>query len=61
MRTPGWAVRIAQSHSKDAKVVMGRTPSGNWLVQAVLIKRARGKSKRDARRLAKRIVRDIES
>lgn len=59
IRTPGWAARVAQTESKGAKVRTGRTSAGNWLVQSVLIRRARGKSKRDARRLARRIQRKI--
>lgn len=60
IRTPAWAARVADSISKRAKVRMGRTSAGNWFVQSVLIEQSGGKSKRDARRLARRIVKEIE-
>jgi len=60
MRTPHWAMNISQSVSQGSEVVMGLTPAGNWLVQTVLIKKVAG-DKRYARRVAKKIVRKIES
>lgn len=62
IRTPDWAANIASSISKDAEVRMGKTKQGgNWLVQTVLIKRAPGKTYNDARRLARRIQKKVDS
>lgn len=61
VRTPGWAARVAQSVSSGAKVRMGRTSAGNWLVQSVLIKTGHGKTHADAKRLARQIRDEIES
>jgi hypothetical protein len=60
VRTPGWAARVAQSVSDGAKVRMGRTPAGNWLVQSVLIKKT-VPSALYAMNKARRIVREVES
>lgn len=61
IRTPAWARRVSGDISKNSQVKMGRSKdSGRWFVQAVLIERTRGKSEADARRLARRIVAEIE-
>lgn len=60
VRTPGWAARVAQSVSSGAKVRMGRTSAGTWLVQSVLIRRGNGKTVNDAKRLAAEIRRKID-
>jgi len=61
IRTPDWAANVAGDISKGAEVRMGRTKQGgNWLVQSVLIKRASGKTYNDARRLGRRIQKEID-
>lgn len=60
IRTPGWAAKVAHSVSRNAKVRMGKTPAGNWLVQSVLIRRGHGKTKNDAMSLASRIMDKVE-
>lgn len=60
IRTPEWADKVSDSVSKGSEVRMGRTPAGNWLVEAVLIKQEYHGGW-DARRLAKNIVKEIES
>lgn len=59
-RTPQWAYKVANSVSRDAKVRMGQTPAGTWLIAAILIKRGYGKNKNDAMRLAGKIRQKIE-
>lgn len=59
VRIPDWAANIANSISKGAQVKMGETEAGNWLIQSVVV-RKKYHRKRDARRLAKKIVKKIE-
>lgn len=60
IRTPDWAARVARSESKGAEVRMGRTDAANWFVQSVLVKTGAGKTHADARRLARRIQKEID-
>lgn len=60
IRTPGWASRVSRSVSKGSKVRMGRTDAGNWFVQGILIRPGHGKTKVDAKRLAKRAREKID-
>lgn len=57
-KTPAYARRIAQTVSKGSRVVTCRNQYG-WYVQSVLIRKGHGKGKRDAQRLARRIVNKI--
>jgi len=59
-RVPEWARKVAESVSRGAKVVTCKNANGEWKVQSVIIKKGYGKTKTDAMRLAKRIVRKIE-
>lgn len=59
-RTPEWGMKAAQSISKGSKVVTCKNAKGEWLVQSVMIRKGYGKTKADAKRLAKAIVRKIE-
>lgn len=61
IRTPAWAQNVAESVSEGAQVTTGRTPAGNWLTQSVRIEAGFGKDRNDARRLARQIVRKVES
>lgn len=58
IRTPTWAVKVAESVTKGSKVRMGQTPKGNWLIQTILIPKARGKVK--ARSMGRKIQKKIE-
>lgn len=60
IRTPGWAANVAESVSKGAKVRMGKTPAGNWLVQSVLLTKQGVRDKNHAKSLASRIRRKID-
>jgi len=59
MRRPAWATKVARSESAGSHVIMGKTPSGNWLAQSVRIKKAAG-DKSYARRTAREIRKKIE-
>lgn len=54
-RTAGWANRIAGGISKGARVLRGQRTDGEWETVAVLIRRARGKTREKAVELAERI------
>jgi len=59
IRTPEWAVSVAEDVSPGSKVRTGHRKGGDdWVVQSVLIPRERGKS--TARSEAKRIVEKLE-
>lgn len=60
IRTPAWAANVAESVSKGAKVRMGRTDAGNWLVQSVLVTPRGVRDKNHARSLGVRIRKKIE-
>lgn len=60
IRTPQWATDVAGSISRGAKVRMGKTPAGSWLVQGVLIHPMGVEDKNHAMSLAGRIRREIE-
>lgn len=60
IRTPEWASNVADDVSKGAKVRMGRTPAGTWLVQSVLIEPTGVRDKNHASSLAAKIRRKIE-
>lgn len=61
IRTPGYASDAAQDTSKGAKVRMGRTEAGNWLVQSVLLRPRGIRGKRHARSLARRIQQSLDA
>jgi hypothetical protein len=60
IRTPDWAAHAASSIVDGAEVRTGRTSSGDWKIQAVLVPRARGRSLADAKRAAQQIQALIE-
>lgn len=60
IRTPAWAADVAESTSKGARVRMGRTEAGNWLVQSVLLRPAGVDGKSHAEKLAREIQREID-
>lgn len=60
IRTPAWAANVAESDSKGARVRMGRTDAGNWLVQSVLLRPQAVDGKSEAQSIAARIRKEIE-
>jgi hypothetical protein len=59
-RVPMWALLAANTTSRGAKVVMGKTKKGGWLVQSILIRKRKGVGRARAVVLAKKIRAKIE-
>lgn len=59
-RRPDWAKNAASSVAAGSEVTMGKTRSGTWKIQSVLVRKRKGRTTGDARGIASKIAGKLE-